>query len=272
MRLLVIGGAGFVGRHVVEAVGELGEVDILEHPSAYPDREGLLRVDIGDLEALNGALSGYDAVIHLAAVFSREGFTPTDEQLFDVNVRGTFNVLQACVRNQVSRLVMASSICAFGTDPDDLPAREEHRAKPGGKGSAMYGATKYLDERLCQTVANLYSLSTVCLRLAVVKDLTVGTGVPPSAWTLWSYVDVRDVAQAFRLACAAEGLAHEVFFISAADTLSPESNAVLIARDLGHIPRGNISTDWLQNEHASFYAIDKASRMLGYQPQYSWRG
>lgn len=271
-KILVTGGGGFIGSFVVQKLATIGEVTILEHPASMVSASNLIRADITNSDQVKKALAGFDVVVHLVAVFNTEKFQPTHEQMFDVNMTGTVNLLEACATNGIKKFVMASSICAFGTIPESLPVREEHPAKPGGAGSHMYGISKFVGENLCQGYTNLYGIDTVCLRLAVVKDLiNIGVGLPPSVGTLWSYVDVRDVAQAFALTIKSSCPGHEVFFISAADTLSDISNTKMIQREMPWIRNTQIDSVWMEQPFASFYSINKARKMLGYTPKYSWR-
>jgi len=273
MKILITGGGGFLGRYVKQEVLTLGDIAVLEHPESPLEGKDVLKADIINLEELKEKIVNFDVVVHLAALFftSKRDPTPTPEKLFEVNVKGTFNILEACVVNGIKKVIFASSITAFGTAPEYLPVKEEDRPKPGGPGSSVYGMTKFLGEGLCQSYTARYEITTLCLRLAVVKDLTERKKWTTSVETLWSYLDVRDAAQAFRLACEKEGLSHEVFFISAEDTLNSIPNRELIRKDMPWISEENITPGFLEQEFISFYSIKKAKKVLGYKPKYTWR-
>lgn len=271
MKICLIGGGGFIGPFVERELSSIGDVKILEHPRSTLKGKNVIKADIINLEELKEKLVGFDVVVHLAAIYEKKTFCPTNEQMFDINVRGTFNILEACVANKINKMVFASSACAFGTAPDRLPVKEEHSEKPGGRGSGIYGASKFLGEGLCRSYTNMYEISTVCLRLVWVRDLEHDKDLQTSDHSLWFYVDVRDAAQAFRLACRKEGLTHEVFFISAEDTLSPTPNRELIRQYISWVPQDKIEPGFLSQDFASFYSIEKAKRVLGYSPEYSWK-
>jgi len=86
-------------------------------------------------------------------------------------------------------------------------------------------------------------------------------------WNLWSWVDARDVAQACRLSLEANITGAEVFTIAAADTLMKAANRELMAKAFPSVPLTAGTGD-----HDTLLSIDKARRLLGYQPQYTWRG
>ena len=140
-KVLVIGGAGFIGSNVVEellktAVGEVviydnfarGKKEYIAESlkdkrcSLYPNGG-----DIREIDILNDAMNGMDAVVHLAAMWLLhcKDFPRT---AFDVNINGTFNVLEACVKNNIERLVYSSSASVYG-DAVEVPMTEDHPFK-----------------------------------------------------------------------------------------------------------------------------------------------
>ncbi len=272
MKILIVGGGGFIGSFVERELCNLGEIFILEHLQCPLERTNIIKADICNLGELREKFSGFDIIVHLAAVFDKADYKPTNEEMFEINIRGVFNSLQAAVENNIKKFIFASSICAFSTELNKIPITEKDIPKPGGRCSEIYGITKRVDEILCEGYSNYYGISTLCLRLAVVKCPSDYENKPlrSSRKTLWSYVDVRDVALAFRLACKNDTLKHEIFFISAADTLSPLPNKELI-QQLDGIRAEDIDPQFDMNGYASLFSITKAKDLLGYEPGYSWR-
>jgi UDP-glucose 4-epimerase len=166
-RVLVTGGAGFVGANLVRALlAEGDEVRVFDDLSVAGD--GYLKgqdVDVRkapvtDAAALRRAVKGCDAIVHLAA---RSGVQPSVEQPdrdFHVNVQGTFNVLDAARRSDVSRVVFASSGAVLaGAKP---PLSEQLLPQP----LSPYGASKLYGEAALQAFQSVYEFSGIALRFS----------------------------------------------------------------------------------------------------------
>jgi len=171
-RVLVIGGAGFIGSHVVEQlvredVGEIIVYDDFTRGTAKNLETALRdpRVKIFELggnilhtDLLDTAMKGVDCVFHLAALWLLH-CNDFPRSAFEVNIRGTFNVLEACVANQVGRLIYSSSASVYG-DAVEIPMTEEHPFN----NRTFYGATKVAGEQMCRAFHQRYGLDYVGLR------------------------------------------------------------------------------------------------------------
>ena len=223
-KILVIGGAGFIGSFVVSEllktkVGKIVIFDNFARGEASNVYESLKDSrceiypnggDVRDVDILNDAMQGCDAVIHLAAMWLLhcKDFPRT---AFHVNIEGTFNVLEACVKNKIKRLVYSSSASVYG-DACQVPMTEEHPFN----NKNFYGATKIAGEAMCRAYHDRYGLSYVGLRYMNVygphQDQTAAyTGVIPimlnkidanEAPTIngdgsqaYDFIDVEDVAR-----------------------------------------------------------------------------
>lgn len=234
-RILVIGGAGFIGSHVVEellktevsqvtvfdnfARGKLSNLQTqLESPRCklFPDGG-----DVRDVDVLEAAMRDSDAVIHLAAMWllhSKE----YPRTAFDVNVQGTFNVLEACVKAGIQRLVFSSSASVYG-DAVEVPMTEEHPFNNRN----FYGATKIAGEAMCRAFADRFNLAYVGLRYMNVygphQDQSAAyTGVIPALLNkidlnepltvngdgtqAYDFISVRDVARSNVMALQADAV------------------------------------------------------------------
>ena len=171
-RVLVVGGAGFIGSHVVEELlrEPVEEVVVFDNFSRGL-RENLsgaiedprcrvfeLGGDICQPDLLDEAVAGCDAVIHLAALWLLH-CQEFPESAFEVNVRGTFNLLQSCVKHGVKRLVYSSSASVYG-DALQEPMREDHPFNNW----TFYGATKIAGEQMFKAFHRRYGLEGVGLR------------------------------------------------------------------------------------------------------------
>jgi UDP-glucose 4-epimerase len=191
-RILVIGGAGFIGSFVVAELLKTSVAEVVVYDNLTRGklsnleeslRDSRCRLypnggDIRDLDLLNDAMRGMDGVVHLAAMWLLhcKDFPRT---AFHVNIEGTFNVLEACVSNNIKRLVYSSSASVYG-DAVEVPMTELHPFNNRN----FYGATKIAGEAMCRAFHDRYGLSYVGLRYMNVygphQDQTAAyTGVIP---------------------------------------------------------------------------------------------
>jgi dihydroflavonol-4-reductase len=156
MKTLVTGAGGFIGAHVTERLLRRGRaVRALLAPSesdralAGLDVE-IVRGDVRDADACRAAVSGCDRVFHLAALYKI--WMPDERPMWDVNVTGSANILHACRRAGVERVVYTSSIAALGSRDDGTPADEETPFSHWNESNA-YIQSKYLSEQVALTFA-----------------------------------------------------------------------------------------------------------------------
>ncbi len=224
-KLLVIGGAGLIGSHTVEALlGEdVREIVVYDNfvrgsrdnlgPAMEDSRVRLFEAggDICQSDVLASALSGADGVFHFAALWLLQ-CQEFPRAAFDVNVRGTFNVLEACVAADVARLVYSSSASVYG-DAVEEPMTEEHPLNF----TTFYGATKVAGEAMATAFHSRYGLPHVGLRymnvygprqdyrgayISVIMKMldSIDAGEPLVVYgdgsQAYDFVDVRDCAGA----------------------------------------------------------------------------
>lgn len=191
-KVLVIGGAGFIGSFVVaellkEDVAEVivydnfarGKKEYLEGSLKDP-RCKIFPVggDIRDIDILDSAMQGVDYVISLAAMWLLH-CKDYPRTAFEVNIAGTFNILEACVKHKIKKLVWSSSASVYG-DAVELPMTESHPFN----NKNFYGATKIAGEAMCTAFNDRYGLKVIGLRYMNVygphQDQTAAyTGVVP---------------------------------------------------------------------------------------------
>jgi len=209
MRVLITGAAGFIGRHLsrgLEADHELRLGDITNS-----DRDPRhVQLDVTKPAEVAAAMQGVDAVIHLAVASGHEGEYEDDafNQLrFDVNVKGTCNVLEAARRASVRRFVYTSSLMVvWGYEPPHEVAAD---ALPRPIGT--YALTKQMGELLCQYYARSFGLSVVCLRIPKPVDLDDSN---VRRWPIRpQWLAFPDLIQAYRLALATPGNDFEIVTI-----------------------------------------------------------
>jgi len=171
-RILVIGGAGLIGSHVVEELlkEDVEKVIIYDNfcRGTFENLEEALKDprchifeiggDILQIDILNTAMKDVDGVVHLAALWLLQCYE-FPRAAFDVNIHGTFNVLEACVANKVERLVYSSSASVYG-DAVEEPMTEDHPYNNW----TFYGATKIAGEHMLKAYYQRYGLKGVGLR------------------------------------------------------------------------------------------------------------
>lgn len=191
-RVLVIGGGGFIGSHVVEELlkENVKEVVVFDNFTrgnrsyldvALKDPRCKIFADGGDIchvDILNAAMRDVDYVIHLAALWLLH-CKDYPRSAFTVNITGTFNVLEACVENKVKKLVYSSSASVYG-DAVEVPMSEDHPFNNRN----FYGATKIAGEAMCRAYHDRFGLDYVGLRYMNVygprqKQDAVYSGVIP---------------------------------------------------------------------------------------------
>jgi len=166
MRVLVTGGAGYIGSHTVAALRDAGHepivLDTLEHghPSAIPGTT-LVVGDAGDRRLVRDLLAthGIEAVIHFAARKSVPESTADPGLYFSANVGGSLELMRAMVDGGVTHLVLSSTCAVYGT-PDELPVRESSPLRPENP----YGESKLMVERMAPWFEYAHGLRTVVLR------------------------------------------------------------------------------------------------------------
>jgi nucleoside-diphosphate-sugar epimerase len=280
MRIAVTGGSGKLGRAVVdELLAHDHEVANLDRVPSTDTRATFTRVDFTDFGQAAGALSRVDdrydrldAVVHLAAI-PGPGMVP-DTTIFANNVLSTYNVFQAARMAGIKNLVWASSETVLGLPFDEpppyVPVDEEMPVRP----STAYSLGKTLDEAVARQFCRWDpELKAIGLRFSNVMEVGDYAAFPSfdadvllRKWNLWSYIDARDGAQAVRLALELETTGVDVFIIASPDSVMRRPNAELLAEVFPDVPHKRPI-----EANETLLSIDKARRVLGYAPRYSWR-
>ncbi len=191
-KILVIGGAGFIGSFVVSELLKHDVTEVIVYDNFARGKKSHLEEslkdkrcsiypiggDIRETDILNTAMQGMDYVVCLAAMWLLH-CKDYPRSAFDVNIAGTFNVLEACVKNNIKKLIWSSSASVYG-DAVQLPMTEEHPFN----NKNFYGATKIAGEAMATAFNDRYGLKVIGLRYMNVygphQDQTAAyTGVVP---------------------------------------------------------------------------------------------
>jgi UDP-glucuronate 4-epimerase len=296
MRILVTGGAGFIGSHVAGRLIRDGhEVEIIDDFNDYYDprikRANLsslgsaARLHEGDIRSrdfIQKTISQgrFDAIIHLAA---RAGVRPSlkDPQLYiDTNITGTHHLLEAAHQHGIGRFLFASSSSVYGL-AKKVPFTED---LPLPQTLSPYAATKIAGEHLCGNYAHLYGMKVVCLRFFTVygpgqrPDLAIhkftdaihrGQSIPQfgDGSTRRDYTYIDDIVQGVTGALRYEGPAFDIFNLGENQTTTLSELIVEIEKALGKKAIIERLPEQQGDMPLTAADISKARQFLGYNPQ-----
>lgn len=251
-KVVVTGGSGKAGKWIIKHLLEHG-YEVLNLDVKYPEEQlcKTFIVDLTDLGQVHSALSPYndhqqmevEAIIHFAAI--PQPYRMPNEVTFHNNVMSTFNILEAAANLNINNVVIASSEAAYGFvfahpffAPNYLPLDEEHPLLS----EDVYGLSKMVNEMTAESFHRRTGMQVISFRLGNILEPEDFARVKASfsrpeerLLNLWSYIDVRDMAEACRLAIEKEGLGAQSLLLVADDTSSDWSNDQLLAKFLPHL-------------------------------------
>jgi nucleoside-diphosphate-sugar epimerase len=290
--VLVTGSGGLLGRHVVRELQGRCNVSGFDQKRCPEDVPQTV-ADVTDPAAVRAACAGKDAVVHVAAIPNIWG--GPGERIVNVNVVGTWNVLQAAEEAGARRVILCSSDSVVGftvmsgsmRGPDYAPVDAAHPLCA----TDPYALSKVLCERIGRAFVDRGRMEVIALRPVFVlyeemygevraraqdpanyKGPAVGGPSSAGGGPLWHYVDPRDIARAFRLALEAPALPRfEGLFISAGSTMAPNPTIERLEKYLGHPVEVRRPDVYARNPFAPLYDLGLARDVLGYVPQHDLR-
>ena len=278
--IVVTGGSGKAGRACInELVAHGYQLCNIDLVSGGNESVPFSQVDLTDFGQTMAALSAIDervhkvtGIVHLAAI-PAPGRAP-NHVTFETNTISTYNVFEAARQLQIKNIVWASSETVLGLPfeipPPYVPIDEEYPGRP----ETAYSLSKLVGEEMAKQFCRWDpELKIIGLRLSNVMSPEDYARFPSfqddarkRKWNVWSYIDARDAAQAFRLALEADIKGAEVFIIANADTVMLRDNQGLLAEVFPNVPQRRTF-----GPNDSLFSIEKARRILKYEPKYSWR-
>lgn len=289
-RVIVTGGSGLAGKWVVEDLVQHGYqvLNLDRVPMAKPVARTLL-TDLTDAGQVFNALASstvahefdpdlepktVDAVVHFAAI--PRILTTTDNEVFRINVMGTYNVLDAASKLGIKKVILASSETTYGTvfahrhrDPVYFPLDEDYPVDP----MDSYATSKVINEVTGKAFHARTGMDVYCFRIGNVIDPIDYAKFPESfkdpslrKRIAWSYIDGRDLATACRLGIEKDGLGWQVMNVAADDVSSDRPTAELLKRYYPNVPvRKQLG------EFETLLSNEKIKRLLGFKQQHHWR-
>ena len=286
MKTLITGGCGFIGSHLADLLVDLDyEVVVIDNLSVgrkenishllEKSKFTFIKADIVDFDSIENVFKGVDWVFHLAALADIVPSIENPKQYYQSNVNGTFNVLEACRKYHVKKIIYSASSSCYGI-PDEYPTKEISEIRP----QYPYALTKNLGEQLVMHWSQLYSLPAVSLRffnvygprartsgtygavfgvflaqkLAKKPYTVVGDGCQTRDFTY-----VSDIVNAIVVA-AESNLNGEIINIGSNNTYSINQLVELLGGDVTFIPKrpGEPDCTWAD--------ITKAKKLLNWMP------
>ena len=288
MNSLIIGGSGFIGRNIIDLLNKKGHYtvsyDIAEKDNDANDH---IKGNISDFNKLNISMKDIDYVFNLAAVTSPPEFEDIDSNGYEINVMGTYNILKAAFKNNVKKVILASSSAVYGNI--DVPVKEDMvtDAYPN-----LYAATKYTNEITARSFSLLRHLDSVYLRYFN----TYGTGenskgayssifhkfiddlrnnktpvIFGDGTQSRDFIYIRDNARASVLAME-KGKSGEAYNIGTGISTDFNSIYKIIKEEMN----SNVEPEYVKNPFSSYQMftqaiMDKAKNDLGFTPEYDIR-
>jgi UDP-glucose 4-epimerase len=294
-KILVAGGAGFIGSHIVDKLLEGGlEVTVLDNfstgrmenlaPHKHNKNLRVVKGDIRDAKQIKAAIKDVDAVFNDAAIVSVRLSVDNPMLVNDVNVNGALNLLKACADSHVKRFVQASSASVYG-DAETLPISEDTLLKP----ISPYAVSELAAESYALAFHKAYGLQTVCLRYFNVYGPRQAYNPYTGAITLFinqllnnqlvtvfgdgeqtrDFVYVEDVASANTLSLTSKEAVGKAFNIGTGAATSINTLVKTLAKIVGRSKGKPLHAKPKLGEiRHSVASIEKAKRILGYKPAF----
>jgi nucleoside-diphosphate-sugar epimerase len=292
VRIFFTGGSGKAGRHAISHLVEKGHQVVngdlvpLGHPGVAD-----LRIDLTDAGQVFNALSAYagfdelepgtgvptyDAVVHFAAIPAI--LVRPDNETFRINAVSTYNVIDAAVKLGITKVIFASSETTYGicfadgeATPEYVPIDEEHPTVPHDS----YAMSKVVNEVTARSFQARTGIDIYGLRINnVIEPHEYETNFPAFVAdpglrrrNIFAYIDARDLGHMVDCCLRTDGLGYEVFNVSNDDTSVGITSEEVYKRFYAGVERRRD-----MGEYETFYANDKAKRLVGFAPQHSWRG
>jgi len=287
MNIGVIGGSGFIGSHVVDKLIDSGhKVTIFDIMNPHRSDVTHKTIDITDLTNTSVALAGdYDIIYLLAAMADVNDCYKNPVATIEVNVLGVANVLEACVRNEIGRIIFASTVWTYGLS-DEINVNEKTTFNVTNK-EHIYTASKVAAETLIQSYSNLYSQDFTILRYGIPYGPRArgGTVLP---------IFVKLAIEEKPLTIQGDGSAHRKFIYveDIADgnvaALKPEAkNQVInlegprnitvkeVADTVNELFNGKVQIIYVEARPGDYtgkvVSNDKAKRILGWEPKVDFK-
>lgn len=291
MRLLFTGGSGKAGRHATAYLRDQGHrVTNLDWVDSDVPGITTLKIDLTDAGQVFNACQAYagmdelepgtgipryDAIVHFAAIPAI--LHRPDNETYRINALGTYNVLDAATKLGIPKVIFASSETTYGIcfadgerKPDYLPVDEEHATIP----EDSYAMSKVVNEVTARSFQARTGIDIYGLRINNVIEPHEYRELFPAFLdnpgkrrrNIFAYIDARDLGQMVDCCLKTDGLGYQVFNVANSDLSVGITNAEVRERFYPEVP---LTRE--MGEYETFYSIEKARRLVGFEPRHTWR-
>lgn len=291
MRILFTGGSGKAGRHATAYLRDQGHrVTNLDWVASDVPGIATLKTDLTDAGQVFNACQAYagfdelepgtgvpryDAIVHFAAIPAI--LHRPDNETYRINALSTYNILDAATKLGIPKVIFASSETTYGVcfadgeqKPDYLPVDEEHPTVP----QDSYAMSKVVNEVTARSFQARSGIDIYGLRINnVIEPHEYRQNFPAymdapalRRRNIFAYIDARDLGKMVDCCLKTDGLGYQVFNVANDDLSVSLSNAQVIERFYSGVP---IKRE--MGEFETFYSIEKARRLVGFEPRHSWR-
>ena len=290
-KVAITGGAGRLGSYVAARLLETCELTIVDRLDDSASER--IPIDVLDRKMLATAITGQDAIIHLAAIDA--SINASEDAFYETNTLATWNVLELGYAAGVRQFVICSSSSVYGFSqsnrlgsPEALPIDESHSCRP----SSAYGLSKQVTEIIAEGFSRRPDMSVTVLRpcyvafdnlleqmcserearnqLARVVDSQMECKWVEPLPVLRSWIDPESVADCFRRALEAKLAGFHVFNVNSDDTFIKDDTLTYMKAVFGELPKRIDQEFYIQNPRGSIFDNRLAFKSLGWKPRAEW--
>ncbi len=289
MKILITGGSGFIGSHVVDVLLEQGNEPVIYdiEPPRFNQPVEYIKADTGDLDKLTASTKGFDAIYHLAAEANVNRFYESPLYSNQITSSNTLNVLECAGKNNIGRVLLASTEWIYGTAAEEDTSNITEETIYAQNPDHLYTSSKISAELFCKNYKTLYGVNYTIMRYGIpfgerarpetVTPIFINKILSGGEITIHGdgsqtrqFIYVRDLAEGNAACIKPEG-ENQIFNINGREVVKVIDIVKTLEEILGKKANVKFIEDRKGNYKGRFISSEKAERMLGWKPKYSYR-